>query len=178
MIETRLLILRPWREDDKDVFAAIINTPLMMEHFGGVAPRDQIDGLIDAQMANQADYGFSMWAVDERATGDLAGICGLRKMPYPGTRITGELEAGWRIAEKHWGTGMAREAAQAAFDWGWANTDFPRIVAYTVAANAKSWGLMVKLGMTRREDLDFRHPRFAADDPAGAMVVYAIDRPA
>ena len=178
MIETERLRLRPWREADKPAYDAIINTPPMMEFFGGVQPRETIDALVDAQMANQADYGFSMWAVDERATGDLAGICGLRKMPYADTPITGELEAGWRIAERHWGTGVAGEAAQAAFDWGWANTGFPRITAYTVAENVKSWGLMLKLGMVRREDLDFRHPKFALDDPAGAMVVYAIDRPA
>lgn len=177
MIETPRLRLRPWREEDKPAFAEIINTPAMMAHFGGVAPREQIDALIDAQMANQAEYGFSMWAVDARPTGELAGICGLRRMPYPETPITGELEAGWRIAERHWGTGVAREAAQAAFDWGWANTDFPRVTAYTVAANVKSWGLMLKLGMGRRADLDFRHPRFAADDPMAAMVVYALDRP-
>lgn len=178
MIETERLILRPWRDADKPAFAAIVNTPAMMEHFGGVAPRAQINALIDVQMANQADYGFSMWAVDERATGELVGICGLRKMPYPNTPITGELEAGWRIAQKHWGTGVAREAAQAALDWGWANTDGPRITAFTVAANVPSWGLMLRLGMTRRAELDFHHPKFASDDPMGATVVYAIDRPA
>ena len=172
MIETARLILRPWREADKPAFAAIINTPAMMTHFGGVQPRDQIDPLIDAQMANQADYGFSMWAVDERATGNLAGICGLRKMPYPDTPITGELEAGWRIAERHWGTGVAREAAQAAFDWGWANTDFPRITAYTNVENEPSWRLMLRLGMTRRDELAFAHPK------GGPMTVYTIDRPA
>ena len=172
MIETARLILRPWREADKPAFAAIVNTPAMMTHFGGVQPREQIDALIDAQMANQADYGFSMWAVDERATGDLAGICGLRKMPYPDTRITGELEAGWRIAERHWGTGVAQEAAQAAFDWGWANTGFPRITAYTNVENEPSWRLMLRLGMTRCDELAFSHPR------GGPMIVYTIDRPA
>lgn len=172
MIETERLILRPWREADKPAFAAIINTPPMMEHFGGVQPREAMDALVDAQMAGQARDGFSMWAVDARATGELAGICGLRKMHHPDTPVTGELEAGWRIGEKHWGTGVAREAAQAAFDWGWANTGFPRIVAYTNAENAKSWGLMLRLGMLRREELDFIHPNGAP------MVVYAIDRPA
>lgn len=172
MIETERLILRPWREADKPVFHDLINTPPMMTHFGGVQPRDAIDALVDAQRANQADYGFSMWAVDARATGTLAGICGLRKMPYPDTPLTGELEAGWRIGERHWGTGVAREAAQAAFDWGWANTDVARIVAYTNAENDRSWGLMLRLGMTRREELDFVHPKGAP------MVVHAIDRPA
>ena len=177
VIETERLTLRSWREADKPRFAAIINTPAMMAHFGGVAPREQIDALIDAQMAGQAADGFSMWAVDWRGTGALAGICGLRRMPYPGTAITGELEAGWRIAQHFWGKGVAREAARAAFDWGWAETDAPRIVAYTVIANTHSWGLMERLGMRRRADLDFRHPKFAGDDPLGAMVVWAIERP-
>lgn len=178
MIETTRLRLRPWREADKPAFAAIINTPAMMAHFGGVAPREQIDALLDAQMAGQATDGFSMWAADWRATGELVGICGLRRMPYPDTPVTGDLEAGWRIAQRVWGKGVAREAAGAAFDWGWANTDGPRIIAYTVVENRPSWGLMERLGMQRRADLDFRHPKFAAADPLGAMVVYAIERPA
>ena len=62
MIEADRLVMRPWREADKPGFAAIINTPAMMTHFGGVAPREQID----AQMAGQASDGFSMWAVDWR----------------------------------------------------------------------------------------------------------------
>ena len=40
-----------------------------------------------------------------------------------------------------------------------------------------SWGLMLRLGMARRSDLDFRHPRFAVDDPIGAMIVYGLARP-
>lgn len=177
MIGTPRLTLRPWRAEDKDAFAAIINTPAMMQHFGGVAPREQIDALVDAQVAGQAADGFSMWAVDWRATGELAGIVGLRRAYHPDTPITGELETGWRIAERHWHAGVAREAAAAAMAWGWANTRFPRIVAYTTAGNAPSWGLMLRLGMTRRADLDFHHPRYGPGDPNGTMVVYAVDRP-
>lgn len=178
MIDTKRLRLRAWREDDKPAFRRIINTPTMMTYFGGVAADDQIDALIDAQMAGQAAVGFSMWAVDWRATGELAGIVGLRLAHHPDTPVTGELETGWRIAEPFWGKGVAFEAAAAAIAWGWANTGLPRIVAYTVVENTHSWGLMERLGMRRRVDLDFRHPKYAADDPAGAMAVWAIDRPA
>ena len=177
-IETARLILRPWREADKPAFNAIINTPAMMEHFGGVKPRADLDALLDRQMEAQRIEGFSMWAVDLRATGELAGICGLRLMPRPDTPVTGDLEIGWRIAEKHWGTGIAREAAAASLAWGWANTDRPRCIAYTVAANTRSWGLMLRLGMERRADLDFALDLYPAGDPIGAMVVYAIERPA
>lgn len=44
--------------------------------------------------------------------------------------------------------------------------------------NTRSWGLMERLGMRRRADLDFRHPDYAASAPFGAMIVYAMDRPA
>lgn len=176
-IETPRLILRPWREEDKLVFETIINTPAMMEHFGGVwAPREH-DALIDAQMASQEKDGFSMWAVDWRETGELIGICGLRRTRHPDTPVSGDLEIGWRIAEPFWGKGVAREAAAASLDWGWSTTGDPHIIAYTTDGNDRSWGLMKRLGMERRADLDFRHPKFATDDPFGAMIVYAIDRP-
>ncbi|MEG3122677.1 GNAT family N-acetyltransferase [Sphingomonas sp. GB1N7] len=178
MIETPRLILRPWREDDKPAFEAIINTPAMTVHFGGVQPRPQIDLLIDAQMAKQQADGHCMWAVEMRNDGTLAGICGLRIGGHPDTPVDGMYELGWRIAERHWGQGIAREAAEASRDWGWANTPAQRIAAWTNPDNAPSWGLMIRLGMVRRPDLDFRHPRFSDnDDPIGDMIVYVIDRP-
>ncbi|MGN6820834.1 MAG: GNAT family N-acetyltransferase [Sphingomonas sp.] len=178
MIETPRLILRPWREDDKPAFDAIINTPAMMKHFGGVAPRDKIDGLIDRQMEKQAADGHCMWAVETKVDGALAGICGLRLGGHPDTPVDGMYELGWRIAEKHWGQGIAREAAEASRDWGWANTPADTIAAWTNPDNAPSWGLMLRIGMTRRPDLDFRHPFYLdSDDVIGDMIVYAIDRP-
>lgn len=179
MIETPRLILRPWREDDKDAFNAIINTPAMMAHFGGVAPREKIDVLIDRQMEKQAADGHCMWAVETKADGELAGICGLRFGGHPGTPVDGMYELGWRIAERHWGQGIAREAAEGSCDWGWANTPARTIAAWTNPDNTPSWGLMIRIGMARRPDLDFRHPLYLdTDDVIGDMIVYAIDRPA
>jgi RimJ/RimL family protein N-acetyltransferase len=179
MIEAPRLILRPWREDDKDAFNAIINTPAMMAHFGGVVPREKIDALIDRQMEKQAADGHCMWALETKADGELAGICGLRFGGHPGTPVDGMYELGWRIAERHWGQGIAREAAEASRDWGWANTPARTIAAWTNPDNTPSWGLMIRIGMARRPDLDFRHPLYLdTDDVIGDMIVYAIDRPA
>lgn len=178
MIRTPRLTLRPWTEADKPAFHDVVNTPAMMEFFGGVAPRDKIDALLDSQMAGQAGHGFSMWAVEWNADGSLAGICGLRRSrAYAGTPVDDELEIGWRIGERFWGQGVAREAAQASLAWGWANQPDRRIAAWVHPDNARSWGLMLRLGMIRRPELDFHHPAYAADDPVGECIVYAIDRP-
>lgn len=178
MIETERLILRPWREADKPAFHDIINTPAMMAHFGGVAERPAIDTIVDMMIEAEAKDGCSMWAVDWRESGELAGICGVRvQRSYEDLAVYGELEIGWRIAEQYWGRGVAREAAEASLAWAWANTQAPRVAAWTSAANTRSWGLMQRLGMARAPELDFHHPKYASDDPDGAMIVYTIARP-
>lgn len=178
MIETERLVLRPWREADKPAYAAMVDTPAMTAHLGGVTGRAVPDAFIDAQIAMQARHGFSHWAVERRAEGDLIGICGLRYTGHPGTPVEDELEIGWRIAEDAWGRGYAREAAQASLAFGWANSDRARIVAWTTQANRASWGLMLRLGMQRRPDLDFDHARFPEGHPVRRQIVYAIERPA
>lgn len=178
MIGTPRLILRLWREADKPAFHDIINTPAMMAHFGGVAERPAIDALIDMMIEAQARDGCSMWAVETRDDGALAGICGVRVQRSDVTLpVYGELEIGWRIAEVHWGTGIALEAAAASLGWAWANRPEPRVAAWTSPGNHRSWGLMRRLGMARAPELDFHHPRYAAGDPDGTMIVHTIARP-
>ncbi len=48
------------------------------------------------------------------------------------------------------------------------------MIALTVDANAPSWGLMLRLGMERREDLDFANDEFDAD--TGTIIVYSIEK--
>lgn len=177
VIETDRLALRPWRDADKPAFAAIMNTPAVMRHLGGVTTREVLDALVDSQMEQQAAHGLSMWAATERRTGTLLGICGLRYGGHPGTPVPDELEIGWRLAEHAWGRGYAREAAEAAIAWGWLHTSRPRIAAWTAPANRASWGLMLRLGMSHRPELDFDHPRLI-DGEVLRLVTYAIDRPA
>ena len=49
------------------------------------------------------------------------------------------------------------------------------MVAITFAQNVASWGLMKRLGMERRSDLDYDDPRFPDLNPT---IVYAIGREA
>ena len=150
----------------------------MTKHFGGVQAAGSIDAPIDGQIAKQEADGHCIWAVETKVAGELVGICGLRLGGHAGTPVDGLYELGWRIAENHWGQGIAREAAEAGRDWGWTPRPANLIAARTNQANAPSWGLMKRIGMDRRPQLAFRHPRHLDNsDPIGDMVVYAIERP-
>lgn len=175
MIETERLILRGWRDEDGPEFVRVTNTPAVMEHLGGVEDPARLITSVGRQQAMQADHGHCFWIVERKSDSALLGFCGL-KIGNVGT-IDGEIEIGWRLREDAWRQGYAKEAAQASLAWGWRHLTEPRIVAITVAENRSSWGLMERLGMTRRTDMDFGHPLFAEDHPLHRHIVYVIDRP-
>ena len=178
MIETERLILRHWRDEDRAPFAEMSADPQVMLHLDGPVGREASDAVIDRLAREGRERGHTFWAIERKEDGAMLGFCGLRRGGHAGTAVPDELEIGWRLRREAWGKGYAREAALASLDWGWAHRDAPRIAAWTVTANAASWGLMERIGMVRRPELDFDHPRFAPGHPLCRHIVYAIGRPA
>jgi len=177
VIATERLILRSWRAEDSAPFAAMNADDEVMAHLGGPIDRAASDAMIDRLKAIDAAQGHTFWVVERRGDGAFLGFCGLRRGGHAGTRVPDELEIGWRLARPAWGAGFAREAAAACIAWGWDHRPDARITAWTVPANVRSWGLMERLGMTHRPELDFDHPAFPSGHPLCRHLVYAIDRP-
>ena len=110
------------------------------------------------------DYGHTFWIVEDKASGEMLGFCGLKRVNTPGSGdLMGTPEVGWRLRESAWGKGIAREAATASLDLAFGRFGYPSVVAMTVAANLPSQRLMERLGMKRREDLDFWDTRFGPE---------------
>nr|WP_218942936.1 GNAT family N-acetyltransferase [Sphingomonas sp. R-74633] len=171
--------MRPWAACDRTAFDSLFNTRLMMAHLGGIRSLEKMAAMFERRLHDQEHYGHCYWAAELRDTGELVGSCGIRIAHDYGAHaaVAGMPEIGWRVSEKHWGKGYAREAAEASIAWGWANLDASAIGAWTTQPNSRSWGLMERLGMTRRADLDFHHYGYPSEDPTGAMIVYLLDRP-
>ena len=176
MIDTERLILRGWRDEDAEAFFQTNQDPQVIRYLGPALSREASDAMVARQRALQDARGHCLWALERKQDGLLIGFCGLKRGPE-GTPIAGDIEIGWRLGQPYWGHGYAREAAQASLDWGWANLDVPRIASITVFANRRSLGLMERLGMTRRPELDFLHPALAEDDPLKPHITYIMERP-
>ena len=174
-IPTERLTLRAWRDEDHAPLLALCRDPLVMATIGPLQSAPEIDAAIARQRGFQSMHGHCFWAIERRADGAMLGFCGL-KPGAEGTPIEGRIEIGWRLRSDAWGQGYAREAAQASVDWGWANLDADSLWAITTPGNVRSWGLMLRLGMARHEDLDFDHPALPADSPLLAHITYRIAR--
>ena len=172
--ETARLRLRQWGKGDSERFYAIMNKPAVMRHLGGVQDRASWDAAAERLAGYQRDFGHSFWLVERKSDGELLGFCGLKRVNSPGGEcLSGQLEIGWRLRESAWGQGYAKEAAIASLDLAFECFGAPHVVALTIAANAESQGLMKRLGMTRREDLDFIDTRFGPE--MNPSIVYRID---
>lgn len=172
MIETERLILRNWRDEDREPFAAMGQDARVMEHFPALLSREETDRMVDRVNAHVAERGFGLWAVEEKATGAFIGFTGLW-VPWIQTHFTPCVEVGWRLAAEYWGKGYASEGARGSLSYGFNKLGLKEIVAFTTPGNAKSRAVMERLGMTRNPDDDFDHP--AIPEPHDRrMVLYRL----
>jgi RimJ/RimL family protein N-acetyltransferase len=176
MAETERLRLRTWDFPDRAEFKRLLNRPNVMRWLGGVASEADSNAAFDRTDAYQRDYGFTFWIVERKDDGEILGFCGLKRANSPGADlIAGEVEIGWRLREDAWGQGYAKEAAIASLDLAFEKFAAPRVVAVTAEGNLPSQGLMIRLGMTRRPELDFVDLRFPPDSDVNPQFVFAIE---
>ncbi len=174
MIDTLRLRLRPWWDDDFAHMADIHADPEMMELLGGPMDRAASDAWIARQMVHYGREGYCFYAVEAcGGVAPLIGAVGLIKL-RPEMPMAPAIEIGWRIGRKFWGRGYATEAAHAALTEGFGPIGAREIVAFTVPHNARSRGVMEKLGMTRDESADFDHPRVPETSPLRRHVLYRL----
>ena len=171
--ETGRLRLRTWDPDDLDAFIRHTNTPAVMQWLGGVWAREDHVRAYQRIQGFQRDFGHTFWIVEHKSDGALLGFCGLKRVNSPGAGFAGDFEVGWRLREDAWGQGIAKEAAIASLDLAFDRFGATHVVALTVPGNVASQGLMKRLGMTRREDLDFIDERWGPE--MNPSIVYRVD---
>lgn len=155
-ITTARLVLRRWTDADRVPFAAMNADPEVMRHFPATLSRSQSDALVDRIERGFDENGFGLWAVD--VDGRFAGFTGLNRTTFD-TPMGPHVEIGWRFATWAWHQGHATEAARAALRDGFERCGLVEVYSFTTEANVRSEAVMQRIGMVRRADLDFDHPK-------------------
>jgi ribosomal-protein-alanine N-acetyltransferase len=174
-LRTERLVLRRWRDADREPFAEMNADPVVMEHFFSRPTRAESDDLIDRVEATFDRDGFGLWAV-EVEDGRFAGFIGLWPTP-PELPFSPAVEVGWRLAQHAWGRGLATEGARAALADGWERVGLDDVVSMTTTTNLRSQAVMRKLGMTRDPAEDFEMAKIPVGHPLRAHVLYRLARP-
>lgn len=175
-IQTERLLLRGWRDSDKEPYAELNADPNVMRHFPATLTREQSDQMIDRIVAAWEARSFGLWAVERLDDGAFIGFVGI-VMPNWDAWFTPCVEVGWRLAHAQWGNGFAPEAALAALRFGFENVELPNdeIVSFTTKLNVNSQRVMQKIGMILDPAREFDHPLTPGWEQQ-RHVLYSIDR--
>jgi RimJ/RimL family protein N-acetyltransferase len=140
LIRTERLTLRPYRLDDFRHLLALYETDRAAFIGGHLSQRQVWDGFMNC-IGQWPVLGLGGWAVEENITAALVGEVAVhRPADYP------EIELGWLVFEGFEGRGFAREAAQAARNWAFAERRVPSLVSYIDRDNTRSIRLAERLG--------------------------------
>jgi RimJ/RimL family protein N-acetyltransferase len=157
-IEAPRLILRGWRSDDVEPYAAMLADDDTARFVTA-----QRRGLSKGEAWNETVWlvghwqllGYGMFVVEERATGAFLGRVGPLNPPW-----WPALEMAWSLAPAARGKGYATEAARAATGWAFGALGLARIVSIIDPRNLASQAVAERLGQRRTSEqfTPFREP--------------------
>lgn len=142
-LETERLILRGYRQEDFAAYQRMVSDPDVVRYVGAGQPLnpEQAWQSMAYLMGHWWLKGFGLWAVEEKATGEVIGRVGLYQPEgWPG------MELGWMIARSHWRKGYAFEAAGAALAFQRNHYSDTPLISLIHSENKASIKLAQKLG--------------------------------
>ena len=172
---TPRLLLRHWRDEDREPWAAMSADPAVMEHFPAPLSPEESSAWIDRVGADLERRGWGLWALEELATGRFLGFTGLN-VPRFDAHFTPAVEIGWRLRRDAWGHGYASEAARGALAVAFEDLGLEELVSFTAVPNVRSQAVMRRIGMTHDPADDFDHPLLPEDSPLRRHVLYRLRR--
>ena len=131
-IETQRLFLREMTDGDFEALRRVLGDADIMRHYPYAFDDERIRNWIARNRERYSVFGFGLWAVCRKDTGEMIGDCGLTMQ-----LIDGQIrpEIGYHIRADHQRRGYAKEAACAVRDWTFENTPFRAVFSYMKAEN-------------------------------------------
>lgn len=110
ILETERLYLRRLEQSDYSDLCKMLQDKEVMYAYEHAFSDEEVDEWLDRQLKRYEEYGFGLWAVILKETGELIGQCGLTMQECKGKQV---LEIGYLFQKDYWHKGYATEAAVA-----------------------------------------------------------------
>src|SRR5215475_11575903 len=94
------ILLRRWRDEDRETFAAMNADARVMEFFRGRLSRSESDAMVDRIEKHFSEHGFGLWAIEVPDVAPFIGFAGFDVARFSAP-FTPCVEVGWRLAFAH-----------------------------------------------------------------------------
>ena len=139
-LETERLILRQLTMNDFEALHEILSDPETMRHYPAPFNKEKTKNWIHWNLDNYRRYGFGLWAVVLKRTGQFIGDCGLTLQNIDGETLP---EIGYHIHKSYRQRGYGSEAAGAVRDWAFENTAYDALYSYMKYTNIASYSTAI-----------------------------------
>ena len=147
-LETERLILRPMLASDFDALFLIFTDRKVMAAFDHPPfSREQMQHWLQRNLDHQNEYGYGLFSVLLKETGELIGDCGLEQMDDMHAA-----ELGYDFRSEFWNQGYATEVACAVRDYAFNILHLPQLISLIRVGNLASKRVAEKAGMTLAEE--------------------------
>ena len=165
IIETERLFLREMYENDFDALYGILADADIMQHYPYTFDENRVRNWIQRNIERYRIFGFGLWAVCLKETGEMIGDCGITLQ-----LIDGQIkpEIGYHIRADKQRNGYAQEAAIAVRDWTFNNTPFQIVYSYMKYTNEPSVKTAISYGCKQVDEYK--------DDENEITKVFAISK--
>jgi len=145
ILETERLTLRQMRVQDAEFIFELVNEAAFIRNIGDKGVRTLEDArnyILNGPVASYVKFGFGLYLVELKETGEAIGICGLLKRDS-----LEDVDIGFALCEKFRRKGFAYESAAAVMEYGRNTLGLKRIVAITSPDNHESIRVLEKIGL-------------------------------
>ena len=165
ILETKRLLLREMGEDDFDALKKVISDPENMKYYPKPYDDDGVRRWIAWCKDCYQKYGFGLWAVIEKNSGEMIGDCGI-SMQWIDDAWRPEIGYHLRL-DKH-RQGIGKEMTQAVKDYFFEHFAYDEVYSYMAKDNVPSYKTAEANGM------HYRHLYTAKD--GDVCRVYSLTR--
>ena len=146
ILETKRLVLRPWRESDAETLFKYASDPEVGPR-AGWQPHKSVEESLD--IIRNVFCGEGMWAVELKETSEVIGCVGYLPASASNLEIgEDQCEVGYWIAKTYWDKGICTEAMRAVVDYCFNVKGFSVLWGDYFPENPASGRVMEKCGFT------------------------------
>lgn len=145
ILETQRLLLRELTQADFPTLCKQLQDEEVMYAYEGAFSLEEVQEWLNKQQKRYKEYGFGLWAVILKETGEMIGQCGLTMQDYNDTKL---LEVGYLFLKEYWHHGYASEAAIACKEYAFEQLHAKEVYSIIRDTNIPSQNVALRNGMT------------------------------
>lgn len=149
ILETERLYLREMNQNDFKDLSEILQNPKVMYAYEHDFSDNDVQEWLDRQIERYKKYGFGLWAVILKNTGEMIGQAGLTVQPYKDTEV---LEIGYLLKENFWHNGYASEASSGCKKYAFEQLNRDKVYSIIKSDNFSSMKVAENIGMKKEDE--------------------------